>query len=507
MKTKTIPAFLLLVAILSSTSCSKVKTLEEAIYENDSVKVRQILEKNPELVHANDESYSKEPLIILASSDSSSECLKVFIEFGADVNAQAEDGNTPIRKAIIRREGKALKLLIESGAVFNLNQGELEEIFFKAHDYHEDFLVALFDYVEEEYDEQFLEFLYQAVRAKQFKVVKKLLSMNVDINRTIEDWGAPPLFSAFEKKDIAMTRLLLEAGANPNLRDNKNDFPLTYVYENNSMDFVKLLLEFKADHRAGDSEGVTLFHMAVLLDDIELFTLLDEYGLDLEEPWTEIYEHDREYETVHLRRNEEVVEKKAGDLYSPLMMAILNNSSTMIELLLKKGVDINKTGKDGHNALLVACKVANYELVKRLLELGADIKHRAVKGETPYMMAAYANSLELMKFIAESGGDTGFKPGTTSAIHYAAGSGAVNAVDYLLKSGVPLTLKDSKGKDAMYWAIRGESIKMVDYLFSKGLMRRRVEFDRYKGYIKYSHYEESLLFKERFYEYEDKVND
>jgi ankyrin repeat protein len=58
--------------------------------------------------------------------------------------------------------------------------------------------------------------------------------------------------------------------------------------------------------------------------------------------------------------------------YSPLMDAVLNGSSELLELFLRRGADPNLASKDGQTAIVIAAGKGDVEAVRRLLDYGAD---------------------------------------------------------------------------------------------------------------------------------------
>lgn len=90
---------------------------------------------------------------------------------------------------------------------------------------------------------------------------------NVNELNGVSKYGTP-LMAAVFKGQVALTKALLEKGANPNIADVNNTTPLHYavLIKNNSI--IKLLLEAKADKTLKDNRGKTALDYA-LMDDNE----------------------------------------------------------------------------------------------------------------------------------------------------------------------------------------------------------------------------------------------
>lgn len=111
---------------------------------------------------------------------------------------------------------------------------------------------------------------------EQLDVVKLLLSAKVDVNTpSNNDFRVTPLHSSVAKGNLAITRLLLNEGAQVNAEQRGGVTPLHSAVHNNQLELVQLLLEFGANPRAPMSDGTTPRDMAA--DHSNLLNLLDRY--------------------------------------------------------------------------------------------------------------------------------------------------------------------------------------------------------------------------------------
>ncbi|MDB5930547.1 MAG: Ankyrin [Polaromonas sp.] len=91
---------------------------------------------------------------------------------------------------------------------------------------------------------------------------------------------------------------------------------------------------------------------------------------------------------------------------SALMLAALKGSTSMVEKLIKKGADINKTG---WTPLHYAATTGQAAIISLLLENSAYIDAESPNGSTPLMMAAMYGSTEAVKVLLQEGADTSLK--------------------------------------------------------------------------------------------------
>ncbi len=93
--------------------------------------------------------------------------------------------------------------------------------------------------------------------------------------------------------------------------------------------------------------------------------------------------------------------------FTPLAIASIRGSTSVVQLLLQAGADPNATGLSGANALSTAirsCK-AGIEIVKMLVDAGADIENRSGVGITPVMLAIEEKLTDIALYLLKSGAD------------------------------------------------------------------------------------------------------
>lgn len=69
-----------------------------------------------------------------------------------------------------------------------------------------------------------------------------------------------------------------------------------------------------------------------------------------------------------------------GGIVVPLALAGRGTNARILDLLLKRGANVDEPGEEGETALMWAAGAGNLKVVRRLLELGADLKHRDNEG-------------------------------------------------------------------------------------------------------------------------------
>ena len=227
--------------------------------------------------------------------------------------------------------------------------------------------------------------------------------------------------------NIELTRLLLEAGANPN--DNES---LYHATEHADLTCLKLLLE-----HGGDANTTNVLKHMLDWESAEGVRLLLEAGADPNAAHPE------------------------GD--TALHWAVRRGRSAgIVRVLIDAGADLDAVRKDGRTAYALAVVSGQTEVADLLAVRGADTRLSALDGfiagrggEVPKASAASKANARLFTQLAESGNAAAVEAllkagvpvgakgdGGITALHYACWRGHVALVKLLLEHGAPMNVKD-----------------------------------------------------------------
>jgi ankyrin repeat protein len=222
----------------------------------------------------------------------------------------------------------------------------------------------------------------------------------------------PPLTVAVLKRDLTRLRQLLDAGADPNQKDEQGFTPWMWAINFEENDALALLLAKISAIPASDASGPGR---------------------------------------------------------GKLTMAASLNNMVAVRALLGKGVPPDSPAIDGATPLLVAAASGYTDLMKILLAAGAKPNTPDQHGDTPLMAAVRIGSTAAVKLLLAARVDPNSKDrmGRT-ALHWAARSGRVDMVSMLLDAGVAIDVVDKTGRTAMAYAREKAHAAIEDVLQKKG---------------------------------------
>ena len=150
---------------------------------------------------------------------------------------------------------------------------------------------------------------------------------------------------------------------------------------------------------------------------------------------------------------------------TPLHLAAGWGDCTLVELLLRKGADINAKDCVGKTPLHGVAECGREKMVEFLIAKGANINAKAIvpdmgdmtfsSGETPLHCAVTTPwTVKAAEILITKGADVNARDDSgETPLHWAARSGQKEAVELLIAKGANISAKDSQGRTALGWAI------------------------------------------------------
>jgi len=270
------------------------------------------------------------------------EVVELLIEAGADVTILDDESRSPLMLAVKGNYGEVAAVLVKSGADPNTpyvdSEGESHNLLFDAIMVeNEEFAKSLIEKGADLYhkDEKKVTTLLQACHRGLTDIVGMLLKKHGGkegyINDASED-GITPLIAASSEGQEDIVKMLVKAKTDINSADKDDTTALMAAAARGHLSVVTELLKAGADVNAFNADGHTALMFAYNGKN-QVETLWERYNQFLIEAEAE-------------KTEEEVDDGGTG----PVIQEALNNHTSLIELLLKNGADINMKDKEGHAA-------------------------------------------------------------------------------------------------------------------------------------------------------------
>ncbi|BDD54741.1 hypothetical protein MPDQ_003366 [Monascus purpureus] len=140
--------------------------------------------------------------------------------------------------------------------------------------------------------------------------------------------------------------------------------------------------------------------------------------------------------------------------WTPLMIAASLKDAqgdAIIELLIRKGADVNMKSVTGQNALHFATSKSNISTVRMLIVNKCSARVKDKRGQLPLHRAAAVGSIPIIKILLEEGKSpvNATDMDGLTALHHAISEGHGDAAILLLKAGAEPDKRDSTGNLAI----------------------------------------------------------
>ncbi|KAI4086273.1 MAG: hypothetical protein LQ344_007691 [Seirophora lacunosa] len=258
-----------------------------------------------------------------------------------------------------------------------------------------------------------------------------------------------PLNAAVITGEFQLMKTLLERGADPSIRGNREEWTslqLACLY--NKPDAFSLLLERGVDVNAHGRYGTPL-QAAAYSGAKPLVRELLHRGADIKVGGQGRYGHS--LQSAAIRAREDVVRFlikhgadvriKGGRFGTILQAASVRCSRELVDFLIHKGAKVDAQGGRYKTALQAACAAGNKEVVLTLLEQKANVNITGGHYGSALQAACAYGNLDIVRMLVEHGADVNFRGGFyDSAADAAAINRRISILRYLVKeAGVAQT--------------------------------------------------------------------
>lgn len=274
-----------------------------------------------------------------------------------------------------------------------------------------------------------------------------------EITAKLLDHGYSPVQPCFDRTllhmavrlgYVDMVELFLDAGADPNVRDNHRQTPLITAAAYNHVDVMKLLVSRSADVNCQSSNGATALHLVARSGNLEMVRYLIDRGA-----WIQM--------TVWHE--------------TPLHGAAEFGHGQVIETLLRFGAQIETATRFGLTPFMIAVSRGRADAVRALLRNGADMATVTHQFGTALHLAAGHGHVEILCILLAS--ETGRAmldqkdEKMATPLHRAAMQGRSGAAIELLDNGALVDLEDEDGRTPALYSVLSGADSLSSTLFDK----------------------------------------
>ena len=275
------------------------------------------------------------------------------------------------------------------------------------------------------------------------KVYNCIDKEKINVNQRDDDTGNPPIVIAVEENQIEIVRLLLNHGADANIKDwTSKNTALDIAEQKGFRSIVEVLQQRGAKYSSGSS-----FHLAAKNGDIVSIEEMLEKGIDINEV-------------------------DAGKGWTALHYAVNYGQKHLVEYLIIKGADVNKKDFLGKsNPIDVLSNINRGEIVKILNNYGA----KSSGGVSIHFCAETGDFEGVQSFFDKDGKVNGRdEKNGWMPLHYAVNANDIEMVEFLICLGANVNGADFKGEVApLDLAFKTGNIKMQTLLQLKGAARKK----------------------------------
>lgn len=330
--------------------------------------------------------------------------LKLLLRYGANANESPFRGYyTPLFRAVASCDSVKVKLLLDNGA-----DAGVRDPHSGANPLH---------------------------TAAQVNAPSEITRMLIKAGSGIDDYnraGKTPLQVAVLYSSLRAVEPLLDQGADANLssrywgstlEDGKTAlFYATdpqHIKPRNNMAILRLLLRHGADVNKTDEESLTALHGAAKNGSISQVQLFLKHGAQVTPQLTSsmLYSaaegHQKKMVAWLLSRGANVNHRGQGgetSIYGAIRSERSNEDTSIVQLQLKAGANIENKDKQGVTPLSLAAGLCLPKIVKILIEHGADVHTKDNRRQTPLHKAVRClnryNALEASMRLIEHGADS-----------------------------------------------------------------------------------------------------
>lgn len=277
--------------------------------------------------------------------------------------------------------------------------------------------------------------------SKSFSIWVRVFGFVILVSCSLVICGCISIQTAARRGNLKEVERQLALGVNANSRHFfTRDTPLIEAAGHGRVEIVKLLIDRGADVNLKGEAWYGPLHAAAMGGHVEVVKLLLDHGAKVN-----IFSHNK-----------------------PLHYAAKNGHIEVAEILITHGADINARGIDEYTPLGTAVSNLQVEMVKYLLSRGADVNAKAIYDRTALFTAISRNNVELTSLLLEAGADTSIMCNGRTALNISVSTDDVKMTELLLAHSADVNIADEYHNTPLYMAYCRKNLEIGRILLLHG---------------------------------------
>jgi len=378
-----------------------------------------------------------------AATKDNLDVLNVLIANGADVESTTMFGQTPLMAAALYGHVDIIKVLLKKKAKVNtLDLHGASALHLASKNGNVEIIQHLIDSGEIlDLDAQTNLGMSPLVVTSVYghlSSMKLLIANGANVHKVNGEYGTP-LHQAAALGHLNMFEYLLFATTlDINLPTISGVTPLMLTAEKGQFEFVKALLQEKAEVNAQMNDGLSALHLATA--NIKIVEILYEHGAN--------------------------IDIKSDSHGTPMTRAVMLGHLDVVKYLIEKKADINITTLLGETPLMLAAEHGQIELVKALLQKKAEVNAQTNDGLSALHLAT--SNIAIVEILIEHEANVNLKSEANGTpIFMAAGLGHFDVVQYLIKKKAEINLTTTNGTTPLMTAASRGYFEIVKALLGE----------------------------------------
>nr|WP_246198629.1 ankyrin repeat domain-containing protein [Wolbachia endosymbiont of Ctenocephalides felis wCfeJ] len=226
----------------------------------------------------------------------------------------------------------------------------------------------------------------------------------------------------------------MSQGTSLEVKDSNGNTLLHYASQNDHLEAVKYLIKKGASLKAKNKYGKTPLDLALQKNYISIIEFLKKTQLDLDEE---------------------------------LLATVKGDDLNRVKALVSQGASLEAKDNSNNTPLHNACNNGHVKVVEYLIQEGASLKAKNKDGEAPLHVAVqHDGTLEVIEFILsrDLSGINDITNNGKTPLHLAIREDKPNTVQFLLRKGASIAVKDKNGKTSLDLAKQEDYTNIVEMI-------------------------------------------